>query len=188
MTEPPKDAASSLAASPPESTSATGYRLSNEVYQRLRRIAEARMAKLPSDHTTLQPTMLVHEAWIQLTKGERSWQNQGHFIASATLTMRRILIDHIRKKATIRKSIGDKVDDVELLREKTPEKQLMELDEAIDALEISYPLHARIVVAKFYGGLLTKEIAEELNIGERSVERYWAFAKVWLLRWIERRN
>ncbi len=163
-------------------------RMSNEVYQRLRRIAKTRMSKLPSEHSTLQPTMLVHEAWLQLNKGERSWQNQGHFIASATLTMRRILIDHARRKSTIRKSIGERVEDAELLGEKTPEKHLIELDEAIDALELAHPLHARIVVAKFYGGLLTKEIANELNLSERSVERYWAYAKVWLLRWMEKQN
>ncbi|MDQ8203494.1 ECF-type sigma factor [Pelagicoccus sp. SDUM812003] len=164
------------------------YRLSHEVYEKLRRIARSRMSRLPSEHTTLQPTVLVHEAWLQLNKNERSWQNQGHFIASATLTMRRILIDHARRKSTIRKAIGDKTENTEAIHEEPPAAHLLELDEAINALEAAHPVHARVVVAKFFGGLLNKEVSKELGISERSVERYWAFSKVWLLRWMERKS
>ncbi|MDQ8186540.1 ECF-type sigma factor [Pelagicoccus sp. SDUM812002] len=162
-----------------------GYRLNRDVYDKLRSIARNRMSRQPSEHVTLQPTVLVHEAWLQLNKNERSWQSQGHFIASATLTMRRILIDHARRKSTIRKVLGNKTEETETIRAETPNEYVLELDEAICALEAIYPTHARVVVSKFFGGLLNKEVSSELGISERSVERYWAFSKVWLLRWIE---
>ena len=170
--------------SPDSPKDSNGYRLNRDVYEKLRRIARSRMANHPAEYNTLQPTVLVNEAWLQLNKSERSWEDQGHFIASATLTMRRILIDHARRKSTMSKSLGRKTEETDFIRVDLPSDSVLELDEAIKALEATHPAHARVVVSKFFGGLLNKEVSQELGISERSVERYWAFSKVWLLRWL----
>lgn len=154
-----------------------------EIYQELRRLAAQRMANQPPGHT-LQPTELVHEAWLRLRGVDRPWQSRGHFFASAALTMRRVLIDHARRKASQRRWVGEKVGDPEILAAVSPPEVLLQLDEGIGELELAHPVHARVVIARFFAGLTNEEIAEEFGLSQRSVERYWAFAKVWLARWM----
>lgn len=172
--------------SPPEARAPgpSAPALNREIYQELRRIAASRMAS-QSPGQTLQPTELVHEAWLRLWREEPSWQNRGHLLASATLTMRRILIDRARKKAARDRLHAPSDADVEGLAESLASEKLLRINEAILQLERVHPVHARVVVARFFAGLTAPEIAQELGIGERSVERYWALAKVWLLRWME---
>ncbi len=158
-----------------------------DVYAELRRLAGAKMAGMEKD-PALQPTMLVHEAWLRLAGNNDGWRDRGHFFAVAATAMRHILIDHARRKSRLRHG-GD------LLRAATrtmgriaapdQDDKVLLIDEAISALEQVHPERARVVVARFFGGLTTKEIAESLGLGERSVERHWAAAKVWLLRWID---
>ena len=158
------------------------------VYEELRRLAAARMAREVAGQT-LQPTALVHEAWLQLVgRGERSWQNRAHFFAAAATAMRRILIDEARRKARLRHGGGQTRVDVWRidLAQTTPDNTILLIDEALDQLEKEAPEEARIVVLKFFGGLTNLEVAETLGVGERTVDRQWACAKARLFRWISK--
>jgi RNA polymerase sigma factor (TIGR02999 family) len=160
------------------------------VYEELRRMAAARMAR-ESAGQTLQPTALVHEAWLQLVgDGDRSWENRAHFFGAAADAMRRILIDISRRKATLKRGSGYErldVDDMDLA-EAGADDQVLLINEALEELEKEDPERARIVVLKFFGGLTNQEVAETLGIGERSVERLWAAAKVRLFQWIRKQQ
>lgn len=137
---------------------------------------------------TLQATELVHEAWIQLVgNGDRSWENRAHFFGAAADAMRRILITVARRKAARKRGGGlIRLDVADLdLAQESPDKQVLLINEALEKLEKEDPQRARIVVLKFFGGLTNQEVAETLSIGERSVERQWAAAKVRLFQWIE---
>lgn len=156
------------------------------VYEELRRLAAARMAQ-ESAGQTLQPTALVHEAWLQLVgSGERSWENRAHFFGAAADAMRRILIDKARRKARIKHGGGQaRVDIQDLdLAETTPDDNVLLINEALQQLEKDDPEQARVVVLKFFAGLTNLEVAETLGLGERTVERQWACAKARLFRWI----
>jgi len=156
------------------------------VYEELRRLAAARMAQEAAGQT-LQPTALVHEAWLQLVgAGDRSWQNRAHFFGAAADAMRRILIDKARRKSRLKHGAGQarlNVEDLDLA-ETTPDDNVLLIDEALIRLEQEDPEQARIVVLKFFGGLTNQEVAENLGIGERTVDRQWACAKARLFRWI----
>lgn len=157
------------------------------VYDELRRLAAARMAQeLPGQ--TLQPTALVHEAWLRLlAEGEQTWENRAHFFGAASEAMRRILIENARRKSRLKHGGGRERLDIEELElaETTPDEKVLLINEALAQLEAQDPERARIVVLKFFGGLTSQEIAESLNLGERTVERQWAYAKAWLFRRIQ---
>jgi RNA polymerase sigma factor (TIGR02999 family) len=156
------------------------------VYQELRRLASVRMAReLPGQ--TLQPTALVHEAWLQLSgSGERSWQSRAHFFGAAAIAMRRILIDRSRRKATLKR--GSSQACLELDEESVPQAPqddtVLLVDEALQILEKEDPEQARVVVLKFFGGLTNQEVAETMGSSERTVERQWACARTRLFDWI----
>jgi RNA polymerase sigma factor (TIGR02999 family) len=161
-----------------------------DVYAELRRLATLHMNRQRKVQT-LQPTGLVHEAWLRLAKDGRKWRDRGHFFATASLTMRHILIDQARRKARLCHGKGvQRLSWIALNDLAAPDRSdlILVLDEGITELERVNPERARVVVDRFFGGLTNQEIAEELGIGERSVERHWAIAKVWLLRWIQRAN
>jgi len=156
------------------------------VYDELRRLAAARMAR-ESPGQTIQATVLVHEAWLQLAgNGNRHWQNRAHFFGAASDAMRRILIDNARRKARIKHGGGQsRVDIADVqVAEKTPDDDILLINEAVEQLETENPEQARIVVMKFFGGLTNEEVAENLGVSERTVDRLWAAAKVRLFRWI----
>ena len=156
------------------------------VYSELRRLAAARMAQELSGQT-LQATALVHEAWLRLVSdGDRTWQNRAHFFGAAAEAMRRILIENARRKSRLRHGGGQMRLDVESveLAETTPDDKILLIDEALEQLERTDPERARIVTLKFFGGLTNQEVADSLGISERSVDRQWAYAKVWLYRCI----
>lgn len=156
------------------------------VYEELRRMASARMAREAAGQT-LQATALVHEAWLQLVgTGDRTWENRAHFFGAAADAMRRILIDVARRKATLKRGAGlERVDVAGLdLAQASPDDNVLLINEALENLERDDPERARIVVLKFFGGLTNQEVAETLGLGERSVERQWAAAKVRLFQWI----
>ena len=156
------------------------------VYEELRRLATVRMAQEAAGHT-LQPTALVHEAWLQLVgAGERSWQNRAHFFGAAADAMRRILIDKARRKARIKHGAGQvrlNLQDIDLA-ETSPDDNVLLIDEALQQLEKDDPEQARVVVLKFFGGLTNLEVAQTLGVGERTVDRQWACAKARLFRWL----
>jgi len=160
------------------------------VYDELRRLAAARMAQEAAGQT-LQPTALVHEAWLQLVgAGERSWQNRAHFFGAAADAMRRILIDKARRKSRLKRGAGQvrlDIDELELA-ETTPDDNVLLINEALEKLEREDPEQARVVVLKFFGGLTNQEVAENLGVSQRTVERQWACAKAGLFRWVRSQN
>ena len=156
------------------------------VYQELRRLAAAKMAREPEGQT-LQATELVHEAWLRLAGNEeQNWENRTHFLGAAAEAMRRILVDRARHKSALKCGGGQQRLDIEGLNlaATSPDDKVLLIDEALERLRVEDPEKARIVTLKFFGGLTNQEIAEHLKIGERTVERQWAFAKAWLVRTI----
>ena len=154
------------------------------VYDELRRLAGARMRQEMAGHT-LQPTALVHEAWMRMVgESDRTWKNRAHFFAAASECMRRILIESARRKSRIKRGSGKarlNIDDFELAAAAADDKILM-IDEALGRLEKNDPEKARVVVMKFFGGMTNQEIAEHLGVTERTVERHWAYARACLFK------
>jgi RNA polymerase sigma factor (TIGR02999 family) len=156
------------------------------VYNELRHLAAARMAQEAAGQT-LQATALVHEAWLRMV-GERDqgWQNRAHFFGAASEAMRRILVDNARHKARIKHGGGQvrlDIDDLELSGS-TPDEKVLLINEALEQLQKEDPEKARIVVMKFFGGMTNQEVAENLGVTERTIERQWAYAKAWLFQLI----
>jgi len=156
------------------------------VYDELRRIAALRMAQENTGHT-LQPTALVHEAWLQLVgEGDRSWKNRAHFFGAAADAMRRILVDNARRKSRLKRGGGlvrVELEDLEI-PEPTPDEDILRINEALEKLEQEDPEQARIVVLKFFGGLTNEEAAESLGLSVRTVYRQWVCAKARLGRFM----
>jgi RNA polymerase sigma factor (TIGR02999 family) len=154
------------------------------VYDDLRRHAAVRMAH-ESAAQTLQPTALVHEAWLRMTgKSERKWENRAHFFGAAAEAMRRILIEHARRKSRLKRWGGQQrldIDEVDLAAT-TPEDKILLIDEALERLEQDDPEKARVVMLKFFGGHTNQEVADALGLTERTIERHWAYAKAWLFQ------
>ncbi|HXC99393.1 MAG TPA: ECF-type sigma factor [Verrucomicrobiae bacterium] len=154
------------------------------VYDELRQLAAARMALESAGHT-LQPTALVHEAWMRLVgDGDRTWKNRAYFFGAAAEAMRRILIESARRKSRLKHGGGQErlnIADLELA-DTTPDEKVLLINDALEQLEAEHPERARVVVLKYFGGLTNKEVAELLGVGERSVDRHWVCAKEWLFR------
>ena len=152
------------------------------VYDELRKLARARMVHESASHT-LQPTALVHEAWLRMVDDqERTWQNRAYFFSAAATSMRRILVEHARRKARLKHGGGQARLDVDKmeLAESAPDERILMVEEALKEMEQVNEQRARIVVMKYFGGMTNKEVAETLGIGERTVDRHWACAKTWL--------
>lgn len=154
------------------------------VYDELRKLAAARMAQ-EWDTSTLQPTALVHEAWLRLTGSEQqTWKNQGHFFAAAAEAMRRILIDHARRKHALKRQAGNhrvELDKVDIAVQVDSESLLL-IDEAMQKLEAQDAQCAELVKLRFFVGMGYEEAARALGISERTAKRYWTFARAWLYR------
>lgn len=154
------------------------------VYAELRNLATARMLQESSGHT-LQPTALVHEAWLRLVgDGSQNWKGRAYFFAAAAEAMRRILVEHARRKSRLKHGGGQQrfdIDELELA-EAAPDEKILLVDEALEGLQQSNPERAQVVVLKFFGGMTNKEVADTLGIGERSVDRHWVCAKAWLFQ------
>jgi RNA polymerase sigma factor (TIGR02999 family) len=151
------------------------------VYEELRQLAAHKMAHEPAGQT-LQPTALVHEAWLRLGAGNSHWENRGHFFAAAAEAMRRILIEKARRRLRLRHGGGLErapIDEVQIAVE-LPDERLIALDAALQELERENPLKAQVVKLRFFVGLSNAEAAQALGISTPTVERYWAFAKAWL--------
>lgn len=152
------------------------------VYEDLRRHAVVQMAhEMPGQ--TLQPTALLHEAWLRVSGGGRKqWQNRAHFFGAAAEAMRRILIENARRKSRLKRG-GDQlrvdIDKIELAAT-TPDEKVLLIDEALERLKLQDAEKAQVVVLKFFGGRTNQEVAEILGVTERTVERHWAYAKAWL--------
>lgn len=155
-------------------------------YKELRRIAAHKMASERPGHT-LQPTALVHEAYLRLVgpEGEQPhWKSRGHFFAAAAEAMRRILIESARRKMSIKRGENPEMTtfDEEKFEIETPPERLVAVDEALSKLETQNPDFARIVKLRYFAGMTAPEIASALDTSVSSVNRTWKSAKVWLYR------
>jgi RNA polymerase sigma factor (TIGR02999 family) len=153
------------------------------VYHELRTLAAARLAAEPAGDT-LQPTALVHEAYLRLvgTHGGDQWEHRGHFFGAAAEAMRRILIDNARRKAAWRHG-GDlqrQPLDLDSLASFEPREDLVALDEALVRLEADDPIKAKLVKLRYFAGLSLPEAAAALDLSERTAGRHWAYARAWL--------
>jgi RNA polymerase sigma factor (TIGR02999 family) len=157
-------------------------RLLDLVYDDLRRVAAGRMALEAAGHT-LQPTALVHEAWLRLG-GDRqpNWQNRAHFFGAAAEAMRRILVDNARRKNRLRH--GGALHRIEWtnfdIASLEDDDEVLALNEALANLAQHDPIGAKLVELRFFAGLSNKEAAATLGLAERSAKRTWAYARAWL--------
>jgi RNA polymerase sigma factor (TIGR02999 family) len=158
-------------------------RLLNLVYGELRRLAAYKMAHDPAGQT-LQPTALVHEAWLRLGGDQQpTWQNRTHFFSAASEAMRRILIERARRKAARRHGAGGEhvdIDDLEIALPVQNDDRLLALDEALARLAVADPAKAELVKLRYFIGLTNLEAAQTLGISEGTVKRWWVYAKAWL--------
>jgi len=146
------------------------------VYEELRRLAAARM-RSESGLQTLQPTALVHEAWLRLVGGGASWQSQAHFFGAAAQAMRRILVDRSRSKAAQKRTTRDNPLALDPESAGEPGDHILMIHEALKKLEQEDPETANVVLLKFYSGLSSEEIGRMTERSVRSVERQWTMAK-----------
>ncbi|HXG47591.1 MAG TPA: ECF-type sigma factor [Methylomirabilota bacterium] len=158
------------------------------VYDELRRIAAYKMAGESAGHT-LQATALVHEAWLRMVSSdEPSWRNRAHFFAAAAEAMRRILVDHARRRQSQKRGGG--VDHVELEESMVvlavPPDELLAVHEALDRLAAQDPSAAELVKLRYFVGMTMDEAASALAMPKRSAEALWTFARAWLRREIHR--
>lgn len=155
------------------------------VYEELRKLAAARLAQERGGQT-LQPTALVHEAYVRLVDHEQQqqWDGRGHFFAAAAEAMRRILVDNARRKRALRHG-GEyqrhSVDDFELQAALTDDR-LLALDEALNQLSQADPVKSQLVQLRYFGGFTNDDAAKVLGISSATAERYWTFARAWLFQ------
>lgn len=152
------------------------------VYGELRRMAAQKMANEAPGHT-LQPTALVHEAWLRLVDSPgRSWQNRAHFFGAAALAMRRILVERARHKGRQCRGSGAvhlDLDDLEIASP-GPDDQLLALNEALNRFAALEPEQAELVQLRYFAGLTIEDAAELLGISEATTKRWWSYSRAWL--------
>jgi RNA polymerase sigma factor (TIGR02999 family) len=157
------------------------------VYDELRKLAAAKMAK-EAPGQTLQATALVHEAWLKLAGSERQqWRGQAHFFAAAAEAMRRILIDKARRKVSQKRGAdaARRELDESNIELPAPSAEIVAVHDALDALAAEDAVAAEVVKLRYFVGMTIAEIAAALNMSRRSADRHWAFARAWLKRAIE---
>jgi len=152
------------------------------VYEELRRLARHKMAGESSGHT-LQPTALVHEAWLRLVSpGQQSWQNRAHFFTAAAEAMRRILVEHARRKLSLKRGGGavrEEFEESRLVMKAAPD-ELLAVNEALDKLAREDAAAAELVKLRYFVGMTMEEAASALGLATRTAERTWTFARAWL--------
>lgn len=159
------------------------------LYDELRKLATAKMAREP-DVQTLQPTALVHEAWLRLgAEHQPSWQNRAHFFGAAAEAMRRILIDRARQHRAQRHG-GDlkrvNIDDLEIAGVTEDDDVLLAIHEALEKLTLHDSRKAELVKLHYFADLTFDEVADVMGISSRTVKRDWAYARAWLFNEIKR--
>jgi RNA polymerase sigma factor (TIGR02999 family) len=153
------------------------------IYDELRRLAAARLADEPSGNT-LQPTALVHEAYLRLVGSPDGdhWNHRGHFFAAAAEAMRRILVENARRKQRHKHGGNRRRIDLDVAESMAgaPSEDLPALDEALTRLAGHAPVKAEVVKLRFFAGLTMPEVAQALDLSLATVERYWTYARLWL--------
>ncbi len=158
-------------------------------YDHLKRLAISHLARLRPGQT-IQPTVLVHEAYIKLARNTDScWENKTHFFSAAAQAMREVLVDRLRQKSSVKRGAGYHrigLEDCPFASEINPDNpMLLHLETALQHLEKLDKRRATVVMLKFFAGLDHTEVASCLDMSVRTVEREWSFARVWLHREIE---
>jgi RNA polymerase sigma factor (TIGR02999 family) len=160
------------------------------VYEELRKLAAYRMAQ-EQPGQTLQPTALVHEAWLRLAgDGNVQFEGRRHFFAAAAEAMRRILIDRARQKRSLKRGAGAErvsLDDLQLAIA-ADDETVLRVDEALTKLTKEDPDSAQFIKLRFFAGMTNAEAAQALGISERTARRHWSFARVWLFREIRKQS
>ena len=154
------------------------------VYEELRRLAAHKMAR-EAPGQTLQPTALVHEAWLRLVgSGQEHWDHRGHFFAAAAEAMRRVLVDNARRKQRLKREAGEERVELEESRLQAPaeDEKVLLVHDALEVLAAEDPLKAEIVKLRFFVGLNEQEIASLFGVNERTVRRHWELAKIRLFQ------
>lgn len=158
------------------------------VYGELRQLASAKMARESPGHT-LQPTALVHEAWLRLGgDAQPTWQNRSHFFGAAAEAMRRILIERARRRQAARHGAGQvrvNVDEIELASEGANDSQALAVNDALERLAAIDEKMANLVKLRYFVGLSLEECAQTMDVSEVTARRWWACAKAWLYREIQ---
>jgi len=152
------------------------------VYEELRRLATSKMAQ-EAPGQTLQPTALVHEAWLRLVGGKNpKFENRAHFFSAAAEAMRRILIDRARRKLTQRHGGAfERVDlDGQDLAAPDADRQLLAVHEVLDKLATEHPAQAEVVKLRYFAGMTNEETAQVLGVSVATVKNYWTFARTWI--------
>jgi RNA polymerase sigma factor (TIGR02999 family) len=152
------------------------------VYDELRRLAAHRLARERNGHT-LQPTALVHEAWLKISgDDERAWNGRQHFFAAAAEAMRRILVDRARRRLAAKRGAGEiclNADELDIPGP-APDEQLLAVNEALEKFAVLDARKAELVKLRYFVGLTLEEAAEVLGISARTADNYWAHARAWL--------
>jgi RNA polymerase sigma factor (TIGR02999 family) len=161
--------------------------LVDAVYQELRRLAASKLAR-EAPGQTLQPTALVHEAWLRVVGDEkRRFEDRTHFFAAAAEAMRHILIDRARRRHAVRH--GGEYErvflDEDMLASPGGDEQLLALNDALEKLELKFPMQAQVVKLRYFAGMTNEEIAELIGVSLSTVKNYWVFSKAWLFREIK---
>lgn len=158
------------------------------VYEELRKLAATYLAN-DQPGQTLQPTALVHEAYLRLVRGDDpdQWNGRGHFFSAAAMAIRRILIDRARRKRTVKHGGEFARRELEGSSPSQPEprEDLLALDNALQKFAVAYPQAAELVQLRYFAGLSLPDAAEALGISPRTAGRLWAFARAWLRREVE---
>jgi RNA polymerase sigma factor (TIGR02999 family) len=152
------------------------------VYAELRQLAAQKLAQ-ETPGQTLQPTALVHEAYLRLAGEEagRHWESRGHFFAAAAEAMRRILVDNARRKQAVKHGAGRRrLPLAEFHRVTESSQDLLDLDSALTRFAVEEPAKAQLVQLRFFAGLSTPEAAAALGVSVATAERWWAYARAWL--------
>lgn len=151
------------------------------VYEELRKLAACKMAH-EAPGQTLQPTALVHEAWLRLAGEDQAWDGRAHFFGAAAEAMRRILIENARRKKALRHGAGQAPLDVQQLRiaAPAPDDQMLAIDEALNKLAALDRDKAELVKLRFFVGMTIEEAAGVLRISEATAKRWWLYARAWL--------
>ncbi len=160
------------------------------VYDQLRQLAAHRMANEAVGHT-LQPTALVHEAWLRLVGNEnQKWDGRAHFFAAAAEAMRRILIERARRKRAVRHGGGQSAANVDDLEITAPvqDDELLAISEALDKFTLRDRQKAELVKLRYFVGLTLEEAAAVLGVSVPTASRWWAYSRAWLCQEIERQQ
>lgn len=153
--------------------------LVERVYRTLRNIAVAQLRGERPEHT-LQPTALVHEAYLRLVgQSEVDWRDRAHFFGLASVTMRRVLVDHARRRKAKRRDPGEQ-EPLSVVTDGGEAADLLDLDRALNRFAERFPRQAKVVEMRYFSGLELEDVALAMDLSPRTVKRDWAFARAWL--------